>query len=221
MTCSIVRSSCERVFGGSVNPSSSRERSHAPVVAIAAQRVLELSDVQVAQRVRLLDRLEQAPAPDLRREVDERAGDRGDRDPVDLRDGVGGEGRRHVEADPRTGTGPTRHADVDQPLRGRKQLPLRGGAGVAERRAAAVRQHRRQPVAGRRECVTADRVDAAMHTKQTAAAHPVGDRVRREPEGTQLGRGHQPVPTRRDGEEGALAIRRRAHPRRSSTLCAL
>jgi hypothetical protein len=138
---------------------------------------------------------------DVRRDVEQCAVDRRDRDAL-MRRGVPGiEGTRTVQADPRDAM-PGRRCGH---LRARRvvleKVPMRGRADVAEHRAVAVGHDRRQPPPLPRDRRATDRIDAAVQPAQAARLGPPLRRAGPDAKRLQLReRHHPPLPAGQLGQ---------------------
>jgi hypothetical protein len=139
-------------------------------------------------------------------EVDERAGDRGDRDAAPARDVAGVEVSARVQPEALARPAVAGHDDVDPVDAAAPDCLQRGGREVAEGRAGAGGEHRGQPFALLRQPWVADGVDAAVSRVQAARAHALRDRGAAQPEPRQLRACDQTVLPGCEAHEGCLTF---------------
>jgi hypothetical protein len=151
-----------------------------------------------------------------RGEVDDRAGDRGDRDAVDRGAVLGPQRGAGVGADPglRAPRRTAREHDVDPGRVASPQVVHGRGRHDAERPLRARRPGRSQPVPCARQQRVSDGVDAAVERVQAPAVEPVPDLPWRQPRRQQLAPGQHAV--LRGGELGdsrvdAIVIEKGTH----------
>ena len=168
------------------------ELAHAPLATAFAERTKPPAIEQV-EAVGFVERTLELARGEHRREVEQGAGGRGDRDPVAGREVDPVKSGRAVEADRGTRSPTPRHAHVRDPARRRHQPPQLGGASVAEHGAGPAGEHRREPtpvVADRR---VTDRVDPGVYRVQPARRDPAADRFPAQSAREQLVRRDDPV----------------------------
>ena len=128
------------------------------------------------------------------REIEERAGDRGDRDP---RPSAGPQGASCSDgggcpSPPQPSLAPAARVDIDQaPVA--TEAPEAGGALVAEHGVLAAGQHRRQPSPPAVDAAVPDRKRLAVERVEPAAAHHRLDRPLSKPHPKQLPAPHHPM----------------------------
>lgn len=172
---------------------------------------LDCRDVEQTDTVRLVERVPDLPWTQELRQVEERASDAGDRDPVTCSPVVGMQVADVVQAE----TGPSVTSasgvgDVDRPGYSPVKLPERPSVTVAEKCSRAARQHRCQPPGAPRDGEVSDGVDAPVDTVQTPDRQTL-NRSSAEAQGRQLAPRHDPVLPARDSGKPAFGT--------WSTLC--
>jgi hypothetical protein len=189
----------------------------------SGDRGLDGAVVVHAQPLGLGDRALEFAVARHRRDIEQRAVERGGRDALIRRGVLGIEGACAVQADPRGAVAAAGRGDVDACLVGPEQAPVGGRRAMREHRAGPAGQHRRQPVALCAQCGVSEGVDAAVEQLQAPHRQPMLHRTARQAHGEQLrARNHPPLPRRdpRDpGERGWARLTRiirfkRAHPPR-------
>jgi hypothetical protein len=155
--------------------------------------------------------------------IEQRAGDRRDRDALMASGVLGIEGTRAVQADPRGAVAAAQGGDVDACLVGVQQAPVRSGAHVAEHRPRPAREHRGQPPPLAPEARVPERVDTLVNAMQSTPLHPrINHRSGRTERKQLRASHHSPLPPRQPRHRQPLGWARfpdtmsafRAHPPR-------
>lgn len=175
----------------------------ARAVAAAVDRLVQLAHVDRPEMLGLAEGLGEAVAPDHAGEVDQRAGDRGDRDALDGGDVLGIEGGGVVDLDagssgPQSACG--RH--VDARAAARPQPVQRGRLAVTQRGSGSDGEDGREPIALRTKLAVAEGVDAGVETHKVCGRDAGLDHRGTEADRRELPTGDHTVLALREGRQG-------------------
>lgn len=96
--------------------------------------------------------------------------------------------------------------DVDDPPRGRQQVPERGGAPMTEYRSVAASEHSRKPDAFLAQSPVADGIDAAMDSMEATRLDAARNGALGDANRDQLGKQDSPVLAGRDARDLAIRV---------------